>query len=85
MVSSVVLSPDGKHLAGAGSDGTVQVWDALTGQQTLSLQGHSGMVLSVHYSPDGKRLASAGWGGMLKLWDATTGQVVLSLRGHSPG
>ncbi len=59
MSSSVAFSPDGKRLASASVDETVKVWDAATGQETLTLKGHTGRVISVAFSPDGKRLASA--------------------------
>ena len=36
----------------------MKVWDAATGQETLTLKGHTGWVMSVAFSPDGKRLAS---------------------------
>ena len=38
----------------------MKVWDAATGQETLTLKGHTDSVTSVAFSPDGKRLASAG-------------------------
>jgi WD40 repeat protein len=74
-------SPDGTRLAGASRDGTVKVWDATSGQELLSLQGHTGPVLGVSWSPDGTRLASAAADKMLKVWDATSGQEVLTLNG----
>ena len=55
----MAFSPDGQRLASASHDGTVKVWDAATGQETLTLKGHTGVVSSVAFSPDGKRLASA--------------------------
>ena len=71
----------------------MKVWDAQTGQELLSLKGHTASVSSVAYSPDGKRLASGSgtWdatkrafvSGEVKLWDAQTGQELRTLKGHT--
>ena len=69
-ILSVAFSPDGKRLASGSIDGKVKVWDALSGQETLTLKGHSDGVNSVAFSPDGKRLASGSADQTVKLWDA---------------
>jgi WD40 repeat protein len=78
---------DGHRLASSGGipnfPGEVKVWDAATGQETLTLKGHSGPVWSVTFSPDGHRLTSTGQDQTVKVWDAATGQVIHTLKGHT--
>ncbi|MCI0456834.1 MAG: serine/threonine-protein kinase [Gemmataceae bacterium] len=85
------LSPDGSHLAAAGDDDKVRIWDLATGQlfQTLTIPGHPHTVNAVAfnavaYSPDGTCLA-AGYGYRptqhVAVWEVTTGQRLQTLEG----
>src|SRR5439155_16315988 len=66
-----------------GRPGEVKLWDAQTGQETLTLQGHTEGVRSVAFSPDAKRIVSGSQDGTVKVWDATTGQEALTLLGRT--
>jgi WD40 repeat protein len=82
-VHSVGFSPDGKQVVSGSDDRTVKVWNAQTGQVTLTLKGHTYGVLSVAFSPDGKRIVSGNGDKTVKVWNAQTGQETLTLRGHT--
>src|SRR5262249_7740962 len=78
------FSPDGQRLASASEDDTVRVWDARTGQELITLRGHSRRVNSASFSPDGQRLASDSRDRTGEVWGMQAGQEVVVLRG-APG
>jgi len=79
-VNAVAWSPDNRHeaahyqrlIASGGDDGTVQVWDAMTGRKISTYRGHSGGVSAVAWSPDGKWIASASIDCTVQVWEADT-------------
>lgn len=78
-VLALVQSPDGKLLALARADKTVQVWDAPAGEKAptapwSSLPVHSAPLQAVALSPDNKRVATGTTDGQVRLWDAATGE-----------
>jgi hypothetical protein len=70
----VAFSPDGRRIVSGSDDNTLKVWDATSGQETLTLKGHTRAVWCVAFSPDGRRIVSGSWDKTLKVWDATSRQ-----------
>jgi WD40 repeat protein len=68
--TAVTFNPDGRYLVTGKVSGEVQVWDAETGREVVTLGTHSVEPRGVTFSPDGRHLASAA-DGEVKLWDAT--------------
>ena len=73
MVEDAAFSPDGKSLAIASREGTVQLFDVATGELLFSLKGHSSAVIALAFSPDGRTLATGGSDQTIRLWNAETG------------
>lgn len=71
-ISDISFSPDGKWLAGAGSDNNIRLWNVAEFASKKSscyvLEGHKANVGSIVFSPDSKILASASLDGTLRLW-----------------
>ena len=74
-VTAVAWSPDGRHILTASMDGTARIWDATTGDTTLTLT-HTDTVTAVAWSPDGRHILTASMDGTARIWDATTGEQV---------
>lgn len=66
---AVAFSPDGRHLVTGRANGTVQAWDAQSGEERGTLGTHDRVVRGVVFSRDGRNLASASADGIVKLWD----------------
>ena len=69
-------------MATGGRDGTVKLWDVLSGAERRTLRGHTKLVKSLAFAPDGRHLLSGSWDWTAKLWDVSTGQVAQTLSGH---
>lgn len=80
-VTWATLSPDGRSLAVAGSDGNISVFEVLSGKRQR-LRGHEDLVRHVAFSSDGERLVSASLDRSVRIWSLSTGEG-RALLGHT--
>ncbi|NEQ20595.1 MAG: AAA family ATPase [Microcoleus sp. SIO2G3] len=79
----IAFSPDGEQFAISLIDGKARVYQTVTYQELLTLEGHLSWTACVAFSPDGKFLATASLDHTIKLWNLATGQCCETFEGHT--
>jgi len=89
----VVFSPDERVIDVRSEDGPVRLVDFVTGQELLTLKGHTplpnkpntGVVRCLAFSPNGQRIVTGSEDHTARLWDAATGHELAVFKGHAAG
>jgi WD40 repeat protein len=81
-----VFSPSGEQIASTGTDRTIRVWNALSGEP-LHVVDVDNVTTSLAYSHDGHYLLTGSYGASdtVRLWDVETKVEVKSFHGHTSG
>jgi U4/U6 small nuclear ribonucleoprotein PRP4 len=78
-------APNGFHLATAGDDGTIKIWDMRKRKQLASIPAHSNLLSQLRFShscTNGEYLASSSFDGTAKIWSTRDWKMLSTLRGH---
>src|SRR5262249_15803513 len=84
---AVAFSPDGMTFATVTSNGSLQLWDALSVKQigtplSRAPVQHSGTATCLRYSPDSRFVVSGDEDGNVQMLEAATGKTTRPLWGH---
>ena len=77
----VLFSPDDRTLLTTGADGFAKLWDAETGEELRTFEGHAGIVQCARFTADGTRVLTAGMDRTVRVWDVATGEQLAVLDG----
>ncbi|KAK6354376.1 hypothetical protein TWF730_008784 [Orbilia blumenaviensis] len=91
---SIAISSDGKRLASGFKNGTIAIWDTITGAnlaivayrgdsdtiEPVSPDANPNTIDFVTFSPDGKQLAACCYGGAINIWDTKTWEISTTLK-----
>jgi WD40 repeat protein len=82
-VTAVAYSPDGQYVASADRAGGIAIWEASTGEESLTLPGHKTAVNALAFLPG--LLVSAGQDGTVVVWDIAEGKELKKITAHAGG
>ena len=79
-VYTLAISPQGRKRVAVGlEDGTIEIWNLLTGTRLLSCNVHLFEIWSLAFNHDGSMLVSGGSDRKVRLWDVTSETAITFL------
>ncbi len=79
----LAFAPNGRTLASANADRTINLWEVESGRLLRTLPGQTNWINRVVWSPDGRTLASFSYDKAIWLWDVEQGRHRTALLGHT--
>jgi WD40 repeat protein len=73
LAGGLAFSPNGKLVASTGSDRIIKVWDAMTGENLQSFEGHTDYIPQLIFADD-STIWSRGYDATTRAWDLETGK-----------
>lgn len=78
------FADDGRHLASASFDASVNVWDIDTQRVRRKYRGHTGPVTAIRFIPTAgnERMATASEDGTVRVWDKRSARTLYTFQGQ---
>lgn len=83
LINSLALSENGKYLASASSDYTINIYDLESRKLVRTLLGHADDVESLTFAEQDTKLVSTSRDRRAMVWNVATGAIETEFRGHS--
>lgn len=82
-ITSALFDSEEKRIVTSSLDGTIKIWDALSGIQLLGYKGDESSVEYASFSPDGKNIVSAS-SEKINIWNAENSSLIRTLYSNTP-
>ncbi len=79
------MSSDGRSIVSGSYDGTVRVWDAVTGDLLRTCAAFDVSLRNISISQDGKHIMAVSFSDTACVWDAHSGKVRMKFDAERPG
>ena len=73
-------SRDESKVLTSSDDGTARIWDAASGEELVTLQGHTGLSGKRRGAQDESKVLTSGDDGTARIWDAASGEELVTLQ-----
>ncbi len=77
------FSADNSRVAVDGDDGTLRIYDVVTGNLLISIPANNGSLYSLDLDPTSDLVAAGGEDNTVRIWDGSNGSLLATLNGHT--
>merc|ERR1719217_1874394 len=83
-LTNCAFNKNGDRFITGSYDRTCKVWNTLTGEELLTLEGHKNVVYAIAFNnPFGDKVVTGSFDKTAKIWNSLTGELLQTLRGHT--